>query len=110
FPKEKFTYDAKRDVYLCPAGEELAYTTTNRSGYREYISKHEVCAVCPMLKSCTQNQKEERKIQRHIWEDSKEKVIAYRKSENGSTVYKLRSQTIERSFADSKELHGLRRC
>lgn len=31
-------------------------------------------------------------------------------SENGKAVYALRAQTIERSFADAKVLHGLRYC
>ena len=52
----------------------------------------------------------QRTIQRHVWEDFKEQVIQNRQSENGMVVYKLRCQTIERSFADAKELHGLRRC
>jgi hypothetical protein len=31
--KAKFVYDAKRDVYVCPAGEDLTYryTTEERS-------------------------------------------------------------------------------
>ena len=49
-------------------------------------------------------------IQRHVWEDFKEQVTRNKQSENGTAVYKLRCKTIERSFADAKVLHGLRRC
>lgn len=107
-PKVNFTYDKEKDVYLCPAGETLTYATTNRQGYREYRSDIATCAVCPLLEQCTAT-KHQRKIQRHVWEDYKEQVAQNKQSENGIAVYKLRSQTIERSFADAKELHGLRR-
>ncbi|MBG9762206.1 transposase, partial [Paenibacillus polymyxa] len=49
-------------------------------------------------------------IIRHVWENSKEWVRQNRLSESGRYLYRLRYQTIERSFADSKELHGLRYC
>ena len=31
-------------------------------------------------------------------------------TEKGKKIYKRRKETVERSFADSKELHGLRYC
>lgn len=108
-PKANFSYNKENDSYLCPMGEKLTYTTTNRSGFREYKSDAAVCEACPLLEQCTATKKQ-RKIQRHIWEDFKEQVVQNKQSENGIAVYKLRSQTIERSFADAKELHGLRRC
>ena len=39
-----------------------------------------------------------------------EKVRNNRLSEEGKRLYKARSQTVERSFADAKELHGYRYC
>jgi transposase len=110
FPKKQFTYDPIQDVYVCPAGQSLAYVTTNRSGYREYQSDAARCAECPLLNQCTATASKQRKINRHVWEGSKEQVAHNRKSETGEAVYKLRAQTIERSFADAKELHGYRRC
>jgi len=35
-------------------------------------------------------------------------VAAFVKTEKGKRIYKHRKETIERSFADAKELHGLR--
>lgn len=34
FPKWKFTFDAERNLYVCPASHELKYRTTDRKGYR----------------------------------------------------------------------------
>lgn len=45
---------------------------------------------------------------RHVWEEFKEKVNRFLQSDKGTFIYKRRKETIERSFADSKELHGLR--
>ncbi|WP_264760429.1 transposase [Neobacillus rhizosphaerae] len=40
----------------------------------------------------------------------KEKVRLNRLSKSGKLLYKFREEKIERSFADSKDLHGLRYC
>uniref|UniRef100_UPI00048F07EC transposase n=2 Tax=Paenibacillus sp. UNC451MF TaxID=1449063 RepID=UPI00048F07EC len=46
----------------------------------------------------------------HIWEDSKEQVRLNRLSRSGKRLYQKRKETIERSFADAKQLHGFRYC
>ncbi|MHA6532145.1 transposase, partial [Paenibacillus sp. BAC0078] len=108
--KEEFTYDAEKDVYVCPLRQQLTYRTTNRQGYDEYISPKAHCAICPKVTQCTENPKHQRMIQRHVWEDFKERVQQNKKSPEGEKIYNYRAQTIERSFADAKNLHGYRRC
>jgi hypothetical protein len=49
-------------------------------------------------------------VTRHVWEEFKEKVRFNRLSKSGKMLYKFRKEKIERSFAVSKELHGLRYC
>ncbi|NMD72747.1 transposase, partial [Bacillus sp. DNRA2] len=110
FSKSQFIYDTEQDVYICPAGKKLVYGNTNRQGYREYKSDSNVCNDCPFLKQCTSSANKQRIIQRHIWETHKERVVQNRQSKIGNAIYQLRCQTIERSFADAKTLHGLRRC
>ncbi len=110
FSKSQFTYDTEHDVYICPAGKTLTYGTTNRQGYKEYRSVSDKCKECPFLKQCTSSANKQRIIQRHIWETHKEKVVQNRQSKIGNDIYQLRCQTIERSFADAKTLHGLRYC
>lgn len=110
FSKSQFTYDMEQDVYICPAGKTLTYGTTNRQGYKEYRSDSDTCKECPFLKQCTSSASKQRIIQRHVWERYKEKVVQNRQSKIGNDLYQLRCQTIERSFADAKTLHGLRRC
>lgn len=110
FKKHQFKFDADQNVYRCPNKHELTYTTTNREGYREYKSNPKICADCSLLSQCTQSKNKTKVITRHVWEDSKEWVRLNRLSRSGKYLYHLRYQTIERSFADAKELHGLRYC
>ena len=110
FKKHQFKFDATQNVYRCPNEQVLTYTTTNREGNREYKSNPKICAECPLLSQCTQSKNKTKVITRHVWEDSKEWVRLNRLSRSGKYLYRLRYQTIERSFADAKELHGLRYC
>ena len=106
--KRDFVYEAERDGYFCPNGQLLTYRTTNREGYREYRSDPRLCRDCPLLASCTQNAQKIKTVTRHVWEESRERVDAHRLTEEGRQLYKRRKETIERSFADGKELHGQR--
>jgi transposase len=108
--KWQFKFDAEKNAYVCPAKHELKYSTTNREGYREYKSDPKQCVTCPLLDQCTRSKNKQKVITRHVWEESKEWVRLNRLSKSGKYLYRLRYQTIERSFADAKELHGLRYC
>lgn len=108
--KWRFKYDEEKNVYICPEKHELTYSTTDRNGYRMYKSDPEVCKMCPRLHECTKSKNKQKVITRHVWEKSKEWARQNRLSSSGKYLYRLRYQTIERSFADAKELHGLRYC
>lgn len=108
--KWQYKYDRERDVYICKAGHTLTYSTTNREGYRQYKSNPEICKHCEYLDRCTHSKNHTKTISRHVWEDDKEWVRENRLSEAGKALYKRRKQTIERSFANAKELHGHRYC
>ena len=47
-------------------------------------------------------------VERHVWQDALDDVIAFTKSEIGRRIYNWRKETIERSFAEAKVNHGLR--
>ncbi|WP_453990812.1 IS1182 family transposase [Bacillus nitroreducens] len=110
FPKWKFKYNKENDIYVCPNSEELTYRSTTREGYREYKSDPKKCSTCPLLEQCTRSRNKQKVVTRHVWEDHKDKVRLNRLSLEGKILYKFRKETVERSFADSKELHGLRYC
>lgn len=107
-PKRKFNYVEDLDVFACPMGCILSYSTTDREGYRHYKSNKEDCAVCPLREQCTTSKSQRREITQHIWESYKDIARANKRTKTGKDLYRKRCYTIERSFADSKELHGFR--
>ena len=106
--KRDFKYDADKDCYTCPMGQTLLYSTTTREGYHTYKSNPSYCRTCPLRTQCTQNQKAERLITRHIYQAAMDNANAVRLSEQGKKLYKRRAETVERSFADAKQHHGHR--
>jgi transposase len=103
-----FDYEAAADGYRCPQGQFLPYATTDRTGYRHYKSDPRICKTCPLLASCTSNPKAQRTITRHVWQEARERNDAQRLTLRGKAIYKRRKETVERSFADAKQLHGHR--
>ncbi|WP_214785171.1 transposase, partial [Exiguobacterium sp. S3] len=108
FRKTRYTYLPEEDAYLCPARQRLTYQTTDRHGYHHYVSDPSICQNCPLLEKCTSSRTHRRDITRHVDEHYREQVNENRLSASGKSLYRLRPQTVERSFADGKELHGLR--
>ena len=108
FKKYEYVYDEYYDCYLCPNDKILKYTTTNRDGYREYKSNPHDCAKCEMIKQCTESKNHQKLVTRHIWENYIEMAEDIRHSPLGKATYSMRSQTIERVFADAKEKHAMR--
>ena len=107
-PWYAYVYDEYYDCILCPQDKVLSYATTNREGYREYKSKSYICRDCPELEKCTQNRQYTKTVTRHIWQEYLERAEDIRHSPVGKATYALRSQTIERVFADAKEKHAMR--
>jgi transposase len=106
--KSHFIYDPHEDGYTCPNGQFLPYATTNREGYRQYRSDPKQCANCPLLASCTSAGNHQRELHRHIWQDARDATNKNRLTPYGKKIYKRRQETVERSFADAKQLHGHR--
>ena len=106
--KSDYTYDPATDCYLCPQGWPLNYRTTDRHGYRHYASDPAHCRNCPLQTRCTKSANFTKVVTRHVWQDHKDTVNSHRYTEQGKKIYKRRKETVERSFADSKQLHGHR--
>jgi transposase len=106
--KSDYSYDAATDCYTCSEGCTLKYRTTDRQGYRHYASDPAQCRTCPLQSRCTKSANFTKVVTRHIWQDHKETVNSHRYTGEGKKIYKRRKETVERSFADSKQLHGHR--
>ncbi len=104
----KYVYDEHYDCIICPEFHTLAYSTTNRDGYREYKSNPEICKNCPTRHLGTQSKDCVKVVQRHIWKDYEELADDVRYTPQYADLYKQRKETIERVFADAKEKHAMR--
>jgi hypothetical protein len=47
-------------------------------------------------------------VTRHVWQAARDRVDSHRLEPRGKKIYKRRKETVERSFADAKQLHGHR--
>ena len=103
-----YKYDPAKDVFTCPHGEELRHTTTDRDGKRIYRSIPKNCIGCPSKGYCGANEKGQKMLTTHIWQEYLDMVEGIRKTALGKEIYAQRKQTIERVFADAKEKHAMR--
>ncbi|WP_290140266.1 IS1182 family transposase [uncultured Dubosiella sp.] len=108
FKKSEYEYDAEKNQYICPNGEVMKYTTTNRTGYNEYKSDPKKCENCPLINQCTQSKNHTKLIQRHVWQEYLDHAEEMRKTAQWKSHYKNRKETIEKVFAENKEYHNLR--
>lgn len=108
FRKSDYAYSEELGGYRCPAGQRLAYSTTNKEGYREYKSNPHICATCSLLAKCTESKNHQKVVTRHVWHGYIEEAERLRLTEPVKVIYARRKETIERIFADAKEKHGMR--
>ena len=100
YGKSKFSYDAAKDVYVCPAGQELTYrfaTYELGRGLRYYRAKG--CKTCPLKSQCTRN-KGNRTITREDHEALMEAMAERMKQQPGK--FKLRKTLAEHPFGTIK--------
>ncbi len=109
FSIEEFTYDAGRDVYVCPAGKELHFApwhSTERSlRYRAFAKD---CNHCPLKPKCTTG-KQGRSLCRSVDEACLERVRAYQHTEPYKKALRKRQVWVEPLFAEGKDWHGMSR-
>ena len=103
-----FSYEEENDRLICPQGQVLRHTTTDKGGKRTYRSTPKVCRDCPCRKECGASANGQKVIYRHIWQDAMDAAEQIRKTDVGKGLYAMRKQTIERVFADAKEKHAMR--
>lgn len=98
FPLERFTYEATKDSYTCPAGKRLSYRTFDKEKQvRCYWT--EACHSCPLKSQCTTG-KGPRKIKRALGQDAADRMLQ-RVAANPNFLA-LRKQLVEHPFGTMK--------
>ena len=105
FGKGEFVYDPKRDLYLCPAGEELHRAGKSGKGIK-YRADTSACRACPLKERCTPSEGV-RNINRYLNEEYVERVRAYRGTEPYEKALRKRGVWVEPLFGEAKEWHGM---
>jgi transposase len=108
FSRADFSFDKKRNIYICPAGKTLT-TTGNFStdqGLR-YIASVPDCRSCALKPRCCPNMPS-RRIVRYVNEDARD--LARRKMKT-KAFFRSRNQRkkVEMRFAHLKTHHGFER-
>ena len=107
FSRLDFSYDAERDVYICPNGRPLKTSGTVHDGrVRNYLSQPGDCRVCKLKERCTRAPF--RKVARDINEEARDHV----RSLKGTSEFEQSSderKKIEMRFAHLKTHHRFER-
>src|SRR5439155_21085054 len=104
YGKSRFEYDAAKDAYVCPAGQELSYrfeTYELRRAIRYYLASG--CKACALPSACTRNQANRtitREENEHLMEAMAQRVKAQPQK------MKLRKQLCEHPFRTMKRWFG----
>jgi hypothetical protein len=115
-PKSTFEWLAEERTYRCPEGHRLCFTkqqTQKRTDYTVtldlYTCPAEHCLACPRQADCTHTPQKGRSVSRIQNEELLDALRARMQTEKAKQLYRLRSRTVELSYADLKEHRGLRR-
>ncbi len=109
--QDKFKYDNKKDVYICPAGKELKKSTYyEQSKHWAYKSKVGDCRECGFRDICLGKKTKCRSVCRHIYQDEIDKALEYLNTQEAKQTLRDRKIYAEWVSAESKTLHGLRRA
>jgi transposase len=107
FCRTDFTYDAARDVYICPAGRPLGTSGTVHDGrVRNYLSRPADCRACKLKEQCTRAPF--RKIARDVNEEARD----HARSLKGTPGFEQSSderKKVEMRFAHLKVHHRFER-
>lgn len=103
FGKQDFRYVAEKDVYICPAGEELAYWfTTQDKGMVLRRYRTNACQACSLKHNCTTSK--ERLISR--WEHEHVIDAVQRRLDEHPEKMRQRRETVEHPFGTIKARMG----
>jgi hypothetical protein len=103
FGKQDFRYVAGEDVYICPAGERLAYHYTNEeNGLVLHRYWTNACQSCPIKHSCTTAK--ERRITR--WEHEHVVEAVQRRLDENPKAMRQRREMVEHPFGTIKARMG----
>lgn len=108
FTRDDFAYDAKRDLYLCPAGHEMPTTgRVHADDLIRYLAPVPACRACPLKPRCCPGT-DARRMTRHVHEFAREVARDMAKTRAYELSRRLRKK-VEMLFAHLKRILRLGR-
>jgi transposase len=103
---DKFRYDKDKNIYICPAGQELGYAKDRKNKGR--VTAHEyrnytACKSCELKDRCTRGKKG-RIISRHVDQDFLDTINL--QTEQNMDKYRQRQMIVEHPFGTIKRSWG----
>ncbi len=104
---EGFTYDAERDIYLCPQNRELHLWQKNKAGKSSHYDVYQSlsCDGCPIRTACTTS-KHGRQIKRHVQAALLERIHARMTTEGAKQRLIKRKAIVEHVGGTIKSVLG----
>jgi hypothetical protein len=100
FANTRFHYEAERDLYRCPQGEEMTLRgLTKKKGKQYKIYRTKACDGCPLRVQCTRS-KRGRKLLRWVDQEVLERLQA--RNRGRPELLKLRKTLAEHPFGTIK--------
>lgn len=116
YSKWHFKYDAQRDVYYCPEGNDVTYVRTSKDnkGLEFRLYRGVNCDTCPVRKLCIKTGKKisnntvtrMRTITIYPEDDLIKKMREKLDSNEGKMIYKKRGSTVELVHGDIQKNRG----
>ena len=109
YGQRRFTYNAERDVYVCPQNQGLSF---RKNKYTERVKVYQApaatCNTCPAKSQCTESPNG-RQVKRSFDEAYLKRVRGYHATEAYKKAMRKRKVWVEPLFGEAKDWHGLRR-
>lgn len=110
FDPKNFTYCETEDKIICPAGNELTFSTYRKKDRRKrYSAGKSDCKECPHKNQCIGNSKNPRNVDRSLHEEARSVQRKNLNSPEYNAAMRLRQIWCEGNFSHQKERHNLRR-
>lgn len=115
-PSTKFTFTDSPPQMKCPEGHPMTLLNTanvpraDGRTLERYLFAQSVehCSGCPMAGSCLNSRSKRRTVTRQVDQPLLDRQIEKMNSPEGKRASKIRSQVVERRFADGKKHRGQR--
>jgi len=106
YDTKHFKYNAEKDCYNCPEGEELPFRHFNKR-HKVYYNR-KACQCCPCREKCTTNKRVGRSVVRNASQETLDAINARMLTDEGRKISRERKKIVEHPFGTTKQIWGFR--